>query len=104
MRLPLFPALSVGFEAERKIMSPREIRDFYRENVETLRTAFQEILHQHFLLLSAFVPKIVDSIKASLSGYLSEGSEDGEKITSALNTLLVPGIENAVFTRCPGRR
>jgi hypothetical protein len=82
-------------------MSPREIRDFYRENVETLRTAFQEILHQHFLLLSAFVPKMVDSIKASLSGSLSEGSEDGEKITSALNTLLVPGIENAVFYQMP---
>ena len=82
-------------------MTPREIRDFYRENVDTLRSAFQEILHQHFLLLSAFVPEMVDSIKASLSESLTERSEDGERTTSALNTLLVSGAENAVFCQMP---
>ncbi len=44
---------------------------------------------------------MVESIKASLSESLSDGSEDGEKITSALNTLLVPGTENAVFYQMP---
>jgi hypothetical protein len=83
-------------------MSPRENRDFYRENVETLRTAFQEILHHHFLLLSAFVPKMVETIKASLSESLTDGTEiEGEKVTSALNTLFIPNTENAIFYQMP---
>jgi hypothetical protein len=66
-------------------MSPRENRDFYRENVETLRSAFQEILHHHFLLLSAFIPKIVETIKAALSESLSEASEERGKTTPAID-------------------
>ena len=81
-------------------MSPRESRDFYQENVDTLRTAFQEIVHQHFLLLSASVPKLVESIKASLDEYLSERSEDGGKIT-ALSRPFVTGTEDVVFNQMP---
>ena len=82
-------------------MSPREIRDFYRENVETLRSAFQEILHHHFLLLSAFIPKIVETIKAALSESLSEASEERGKTTPAINALLIPDAENAIFYETP---
>jgi hypothetical protein len=56
-------------------MGPGENRDFCRENVETLRTAFPEILRHHFLMLSDFVPKMAETIKASLSESLADKTE-----------------------------
>lgn len=82
-------------------MTPRENKDFYRENVETLRSALQEILRHQFLLLSASIPKIVETIKAALSNSLSEASEERENTTPAINPLLVPDAENAIFYETP---
>jgi hypothetical protein len=82
-------------------MSYSKDREFFRENVETLRSAFNEILHYHFLSLSAFIPEMVEAIKAGLSKTLAERSEKGEKVMPEIDSLLDPQSDKAIFFQMP---
>ena len=82
-------------------MSHSKDREFFRENVETLRSAFNEILHYHFLLVSALIPEMVEAIQTGISKVLSERSEEREKVTLELNSLLDPQSDKAIFFQMP---
>jgi hypothetical protein len=82
-------------------MSHSKDREFFRENVETLRSAFNEILHYHFLLVSALIPEMVEAIQTGISKVLSERSEEREKVTLELNSLLDPRSDKAIFFQMP---
>ena len=71
---------------------------FFRENIETLRSAFNEILHHHFLLFSNLIPKMVEAFQTSTTKALAEKSEKSEKFLAGLETLL---NARSLFYRIP---
>jgi hypothetical protein len=71
---------------------------FFRENIETLRSAFNEILHHHFLLFSSLIPKMVETFQTRTTKALAEKSEESEKYLAGLETLLDP---KSLFYRIP---
>jgi hypothetical protein len=85
-------------------MSHNKDREFYRENVETLRSAFTEILHYHFLLLSALIPEMMDAIQTGISKALAEKSEEKEKLMAEIESFLDPRSDKATLFRIPRER
>jgi hypothetical protein len=85
-------------------MSHSNDREFFRENVDTLRSAFNEILHYHFLLLSAFIPEMVAAFQAGISKALAEKSEESEKFLAELDSFLDAKSNNDVLYRIPRER
>ena len=84
-------------------MSHGKDMEFFRENVETLRSAFNEILHHHFLLLSALIPE--NGGGHSDEAYpklLLKDLRKGKRYLAGLNSLLDPQIYNAIFPDTTG--
>ena len=85
-------------------MSYNKDREFFRENVETLRSAFNEILHYHFLLVSALIPEMVEAIQTGISKVLAERSEEREKVIAEIDSCLDPKSDKAALFRIPRER
>ena len=82
-------------------MSHSTDREFFRENVDTLRTAFNEILRYYFLSLSAFTPEMFEAMQARLSEAFAERSEAGDKVISEIANLVDPRSDQAALYRIP---
>jgi hypothetical protein len=85
-------------------MSHGKDSEFFRENIETLKSAFTEILHYHFLLVSALIPDMVEAIQSSISKALAERSEESDKVIAEIDSCLDPKSDKAVFFRIPRER
>jgi hypothetical protein len=85
-------------------MSHGKDSEFFRENVETLRSAFAEILHYHFLLFSALIPEIIEAIQAGISKALAERSEERAKAVAEIDSYLDPKSEKAALFRIPRKK
>lgn len=85
-------------------MSHSKDNDFFRENVETLRSAFAEILHYHFILFSALIPEMVEAIQAGISKVLAERSEEREKVIAEIDSYLDPKSDKGALFRIPRER
>ena len=75
--------------------------EFLKENIETLRNAFNEILHYHFLLISNLIPQMVEAFQAGVTKALDEKSEESEKFLAELDSLLDARSDKALIYRTP---